>query len=134
MKIERKFTKVKTGAYGEIEFKTTVSEIRNPDGSVVFALDNLEVPAGWSQVAADVIAHPDVDAVFILTRHNLHAALVVQALEAGKHVFTEKPLALDQNELDRITAARAAAQRDVMVGFNRRFAPLAVSIIDDNRH
>ena len=56
MKIERKFTKVKTGAYGEIEFKNTVSEIRNPDGTVVFALNDLEVPAGWSQVAADVIA------------------------------------------------------------------------------
>ncbi len=56
MKIERKFTKEKTGAYGEIEFKTTSSEIRNPDGSMVFALDELEVPAGYSQVAADVIA------------------------------------------------------------------------------
>ncbi len=56
MKIERKFTKVKTGAYGEIEFKTTASEIRNPDGSIVFALDNMEIPVGWSQVASDVIA------------------------------------------------------------------------------
>lgn len=56
MKIERKFTKAKTGAYGEIEFKTTSSEIRNPDGSIVFALDGLEVPASWSQVAADVLA------------------------------------------------------------------------------
>ncbi|MGE4611194.1 MAG: vitamin B12-dependent ribonucleotide reductase [Paracoccaceae bacterium] len=56
MKIERKFTKVKTGAYGEIEFKTTASEIRNPDGSIVFALDDMEIPVGWSQVASDVIA------------------------------------------------------------------------------
>ncbi len=56
MKIERKFTKAKTEAYGEIEFKTTASEIRNPDGSIVFALDNIEVPASWSQVAADVLA------------------------------------------------------------------------------
>ncbi|MBL4874865.1 MAG: vitamin B12-dependent ribonucleotide reductase, partial [Rhodobacteraceae bacterium] len=56
MKIERKFTKVKTGAYGEIEFKMTASEIRNPDGSIVFALDNMEIPVGWSQVASDVIA------------------------------------------------------------------------------
>ncbi|MCK4860316.1 MAG: vitamin B12-dependent ribonucleotide reductase, partial [Rhodobacteraceae bacterium] len=56
MKIERKFTKVKTGAYGEIEFKMTSSEIRNPDGSIVFALENMEIPVGWSQVASDVIA------------------------------------------------------------------------------
>ncbi len=56
MKIERKFTTEKSGAYGNIEFKVTSSEIRNPDGSVVFALNELEVPAGYSQVAADVIA------------------------------------------------------------------------------
>ncbi|KGB81260.1 ribonucleotide-diphosphate reductase subunit alpha [Rhodovulum sp. NI22] len=56
MKIERNFTKTDTGAYGELEFTSTVSEIRNPDGTVVFCLDNVEVPAGWSQVASDVIA------------------------------------------------------------------------------
>ncbi|MXU66173.1 vitamin B12-dependent ribonucleotide reductase [Oceanomicrobium pacificus] len=56
MKIDRRFTKAKTAAYGEIEFRTTTSEIRNPDGSVVFKLDELEVPATWSQVAADVLA------------------------------------------------------------------------------
>ncbi len=56
MKIERQFTTEKSGAYGNIEFKLTSSEIRNPDGSVVFALSELEVPAGYSQVAADVIA------------------------------------------------------------------------------
>ncbi|MHA3914583.1 vitamin B12-dependent ribonucleotide reductase [Halovulum sp. GXIMD14793] len=56
MKIERKFTKTKTGAYGEIEFRKTASEIRNPDGSVVFSCPDLEVPQSWSQVAADVLA------------------------------------------------------------------------------
>ncbi|MCV2880884.1 vitamin B12-dependent ribonucleotide reductase [Actibacterium sp. XHP0104] len=56
MKIERKFTTDKTGAYGALEFKMTSSEIRNPDGKIVFGLDNVEVPQGWSQVASDVIA------------------------------------------------------------------------------
>ena len=56
MKIERKFTTAETGAYGDLEFRSTTSEIRNPDGSVVFKLDNMEVPASWSQVASDVIA------------------------------------------------------------------------------
>jgi ribonucleoside-diphosphate reductase alpha chain len=56
MKIERRFTTEETGAYGRITFKRTTSEIRNPDGSVVFALDDIEVPEGWSQVAADVLA------------------------------------------------------------------------------
>ncbi|SNS58580.1 vitamin B12-dependent ribonucleotide reductase [Antarctobacter heliothermus] len=56
MKIERRFTKAGQDAYAEIDFVTTKSEIRNPDGTTVFALDALEVPAGWSQVASDVIA------------------------------------------------------------------------------
>jgi ribonucleoside-diphosphate reductase alpha chain len=56
MKIERKFTTVETGAYGALEFALTVSEIRNPDGTVVFHNPSVEVPQGWSQVAADVLA------------------------------------------------------------------------------
>ena len=56
MKIERKFTQAGQDAYAEMEFVTTSSEIRNPDGTVVFKLDNVEVPAKWSQVASDVIA------------------------------------------------------------------------------
>ncbi len=56
MKIERKFTKSGQGAYADLEFTTTTSEIRNPDGTIVFLLDNCVVPATWSQVASDVIA------------------------------------------------------------------------------
>ena len=56
MKIDRHFTKAGQGAYDGIEFVTTSSEIRNPDGTVVFSLPEMEVPAGWSQVASDVIA------------------------------------------------------------------------------
>ncbi|PKQ11890.1 MAG: ribonucleoside-diphosphate reductase, adenosylcobalamin-dependent [Alphaproteobacteria bacterium HGW-Alphaproteobacteria-1] len=56
MKIERKFTSADKDAYAALEFVTTSSEIRNPDGSTVFRLDAIEVPAGWSQVASDVIA------------------------------------------------------------------------------
>ncbi|MEM6590042.1 MAG: adenosylcobalamin-dependent ribonucleoside-diphosphate reductase, partial [Pseudomonadota bacterium] len=56
MKIERKFTKAGQDAYADLEFVTTTSEIRNPDGTIVFKLDNVEVPKSWSQVASDVIA------------------------------------------------------------------------------
>ena len=56
MKIERKFTKADRDAYGEIEFVSATSEIRNPDGTIVFRLDEIEVPTSWSQVASDVIA------------------------------------------------------------------------------
>ncbi|NNU80504.1 vitamin B12-dependent ribonucleotide reductase [Halovulum dunhuangense] len=56
MKIERKYTTDDTGAYGAIAWKQTASEIRNPDGSVVFSLTGISVPEKWSQVAADVLA------------------------------------------------------------------------------
>src|SRR3954451_10735946 len=56
MRIERRFTKDGQSPYADIEFRLTTSEIRNPDGSVVFKADDVEVPAFWSQVAADVLA------------------------------------------------------------------------------
>jgi ribonucleoside-diphosphate reductase alpha chain len=56
MKIDRRFTDSEKDAYASIKFHKTTSEIRNPDGSVVFSLENVEVPTSWSQVAADVIA------------------------------------------------------------------------------
>src|SRR5271154_4176527 len=56
MRIERRYTKDGQSPYAEIEFRLTVSEIRNPDGSVVFHADDVEVPAAWSQVASDVLA------------------------------------------------------------------------------
>ena len=56
MRIERRYTKEGQSAYADIAFRTTISEIRNPDGSVVFHADNVEVPQQWSQVASDVLA------------------------------------------------------------------------------
>jgi ribonucleoside-diphosphate reductase alpha chain len=56
MRIERRFTKDGQSPYAEIEFRLTTSEIRNPDGSVVFKAENVEIPAFWSQVASDVLA------------------------------------------------------------------------------
>jgi ribonucleoside-diphosphate reductase alpha chain len=56
MKIERRFTKDGQSPYADIAFRLTTSEIRNPDGSVVFRAENVEVPESWSQVASDVLA------------------------------------------------------------------------------
>ncbi|MBI3436715.1 MAG: vitamin B12-dependent ribonucleotide reductase, partial [Proteobacteria bacterium] len=56
MRIERRYTQAGQSAYAGIEFRLTTSEIRNPDGSVVFRAEDVEVPATWSQVAADVLA------------------------------------------------------------------------------
>ncbi len=56
MRIERRYTKEGQSPYAEIEFRLTTSEIRNPDGSVVFRAEDVEVPVSWSQVASDVLA------------------------------------------------------------------------------
>ena len=79
---------------------------------------------GASTESTAVLHDAFVDAVVIATRHDSHAPLVVQALEAGKPVFVEKPLCLTLDELAAIEAAYARAKRPMlMVGFNRRFAP-----------
>jgi predicted dehydrogenase/threonine dehydrogenase-like Zn-dependent dehydrogenase len=86
---------------------------------------------GFERVTSDldqVFADEAVDTVVILTRHDSHAPLVLRALEAGKHVFVEKPLALSEPDVDRIERALAASDRILTVGFNRRFAPLAQTL------
>jgi predicted dehydrogenase len=75
-----------------------------------------------------VFTDPAVDAVVVSTRHDSHAAMAVRALQAGKHVFVEKPLALTHEELHEIEQSHDIAAREgrdtlLMVGFNRRFAP-----------
>ena len=56
MQIDRRFTAATVSPYEGVAFRETASEIRNPDGSVVFRLEGIEVPAAWSQVASDVLA------------------------------------------------------------------------------
>jgi predicted dehydrogenase/threonine dehydrogenase-like Zn-dependent dehydrogenase len=70
----------------------------------------------------------EIDTVFVLTRHDSHVPLALRALRAGKHVFVEKPLALHEGELDEIAREVGRSGRLLMVGFNRRFAPLAVEL------
>lgn len=74
---------------------------------------------------AEQLKDPLVDAVVLVTRHNLHAPQAIAALEAGRHVFVEKPLALDEASLAAVLAAREKSGKILTVGFNRRFAPLA---------
>ena len=85
---------------------------------------------GFHQASTDIpglLADPSSNSVVIATRHDSHAALVQQALAAGKHVFVEKPLCLTTSELDAIEEAHTG-QALLMVGFNRRFAPLLVHL------
>jgi polar amino acid transport system substrate-binding protein len=75
--------------------------------------------------AAEVLDDPDVNLVVIGTRHDLHAELARQALLRNKNVFVEKPLALDDDQLDQVLEAAAHSTGRLMAGFNRRFSPLA---------
>lgn len=88
--------------------------------------------AGFAEASTDtaaLLANPSINTVAIVTRHDSHARFVEQALSAGKHVFVEKPLAIDADGLQRVQSAYTAAGADgraqpqLMVGFNRRFSP-----------
>lgn len=73
---------------------------------------------------SELLRQTDIDAVVISTRHAIHAAQVVEALQAGKHVFVEKPMATNVEECLAILDAQAECGRVVRVGFNRRFSPM----------
>ncbi len=76
-----------------------------------------------------ILADPGINTIFITTRHDLHVPMAVEALAAGKHVFVEKPAAIDRAGLARLREAyeRASGQQ-FLVGFNRRFSPHAVKM------
>jgi len=84
--------------------------------------------AGFSQTTTDtdaLLQDADVNTIAIVTRHNSHASFVSKALEHGKHVFVEKPLAINYQELEQVEHVYQAnaGKTHLMVGFNRRFAP-----------
>jgi len=74
----------------------------------------------------DLLALDEIDIVFILSRHDSHADLVIKALDAGKHVYVEKPLAITHDELDQVEAAYQRNDSHVFVGFNRRYSDSTV--------
>lgn len=91
---------------------------------------------GFNYCAAsgsDIISDESINTVFVVTRHNLHAENVIKAISHNKHVFVEKPLAMNASELAEIKTAYNLANKrgdskHVMVGFNRRFAPLITEL------
>ncbi len=73
----------------------------------------------------EIMADDEIDLVLIATRHNLHAKIAIEAAKAGKNIFLEKPMALDQTELDLLVEAITQNKINFMLGFNRRFSPLS---------
>ncbi len=70
----------------------------------------------------------ELDLVLITTRHNSHASLIIEGLRSGKNIFVEKPLALNKKDLEKVINAYNKYNKTITVGFNRRFAPLAIKM------
>jgi predicted dehydrogenase len=89
---------------------------------------------GFSQVTTDyhtILQDPEINLVLVVTRHDLHAQLVLEALQAGKHVMVEKPLCIRPADLERIAEAhRGNPGQQLLVGHNRRFSPHALKIAE----
>ncbi|HKZ80674.1 MAG TPA: bi-domain-containing oxidoreductase [Pyrinomonadaceae bacterium] len=75
----------------------------------------------------EILLDEEINLVVIGTRHDTHAQLAIRALQDGKNVFVEKPLALNDEELDSVIEAATNSSGRLMVGFNRRFSPLALA-------
>ena len=108
---------------------------RVPFGLVVnqtaLSAKHVQTKFGFQSAGTDpqaALAPGRTGAVLIATRHHLHAPLVCAALDAGRHVFVQKPLCLTRAELGAIDAALAHSQGSVQVGFNRRFAPASLAL------
>jgi predicted dehydrogenase/threonine dehydrogenase-like Zn-dependent dehydrogenase len=110
---------------GKIPFGTIVN-------NTALSSSHVKTKFGFADAATDAGAvlngARDAAAALIATRHHLHAPLVLQALQADRHVFVEKPLCLSPEELAGIDAALAKSAGSVQVGFNRRFAPASVEL------
>jgi predicted dehydrogenase len=108
--------------------KNSEAELKTLAGSGGIQTGDAGRRFGFSKIVSEydaVLADDAIDTVFIVTRHNSHASLVCKALEQNKHVFVEKPLALNTEELSRIIRAYKSGAAQLMVGFNRRFSPFS---------
>lgn len=111
--------------------KVKTARLRAIASASGLSAQNLGRKYGFEYCTSDyraILDDPEVHGVFILTRHNLHAPLTIEALEHGKHVFVEKPLALTMEELAAVREAWQKSDCYVMVGFNRRYAPMAIKL------
>ncbi|GIP35327.1 inositol 2-dehydrogenase [Paenibacillus sp. J2TS4] len=116
------------GRIGKIH-ADNMSRLPNVDIAAIsdlFAGPELEVWAadrgiGLVADSSEIIAHPDIDAVFICSSTDTHVPLIKQAAQAGKHIFCEKPVSMDLAQTREAVAAAAAAGVKLQIGFNRRF-------------
>ena len=92
-------------------------------GAASAAAGKWNIPHGYDSVAEMLAAHPEIQAVSIIVPNKFHAPLTIQCLEAGKHVFSEKPPALNAGEVQAIIDAAKKAGKQVLFNFNNRARP-----------
>ena len=110
-------------------FKTAGAEFCSIASASGVSARDVGMKFGFKRFLSDaqsVIDDEEANLIVIATRHGTHAELATLALERGKHVFVEKPLALNDAELDTVLEAASRSEGQLLVGFNRRFSPLAV--------
>lgn len=114
-----------------VKTKARMAYIADLNGAVA---KHAAVKFGAQKAVTDyrqILDDKQVGAVFVVTSHNTHARFICEAMNAGKHVFVEKPLCLTEAELEGIESAiRNRPRAILMVGFNRRFSPHAVKVRD----
>ena len=107
--------------------KETGADVRSIASAGGVTAAHLSKKFGVPETTSDyrtILSSPDITTVFISTRHDTHAPMAAEALKAGKHVFVEKPLAIDEQGLECVRQAHTEhPDLQLMVGFNRRFAP-----------
>ena len=109
-------------------FKEQQADFRSIATATAVSANNVGKRFGFARAvseATDVINDREVNIVVIGTPHDVHASLAQQALEANRHVFVEKPLALNDDDLNAVLQAAKNSSGRLMVGFNRRFSPHA---------
>lgn len=115
-------------AFKSVPGVTLASVSTNTGLSSAHAAAKLGFDAATTDASA-VFADPGIGTVVIATRHDSHASLIADALDAGKHVFCEKPLATSHEQLQRLIEVRSRTTGHLCVGFNRRFSPLITAAI-----
>lgn len=94
-------------------------------------IDAVEKKYGLEYATIDydrIVEDPDIQCVFIVSRHDKHKEQIIRALEAGKNVFTEKPMAMSSVDAEEICRTAEKSSAKLMIGFNRRFSPLTLTV------
>lgn len=116
---------LKSGASQDRAMQVNLKYIASANGLSGTALAQKHGIAFSTTDYKEILKDEEVDLVMITTRHNQHARLTMEALNAGKHVFVEKPLAIFEEEFEELVKTPTLSDRSVTVGFNRRFSPHA---------